>query len=451
MEKTKLVGTMGPASENIDVLRELIKAGLNVARMNFSHGDHEEHFGRLSTVRKLNEELGTNVGIMLDTKGPEMRTHEFDGGKLLVQKDQELKVYFEQVLGNSEQFSINYPGLYDDVSVGTIILIDDGYLQTEVIEKNEKGRYLVIKAKNTHQIKNRRGVNVPNTLINMPFLSEKDREDILFGIKHKVDFIAASFVQRASDVEQIRELLVKNGTPEIQIISKIENQEGVDNIDEIIEASDGIMYARGDLGVEILPEDLPHIQKMVVEKCRQANKLIIVATQMVESMQQNPVPTRAEVSDVANAVFEGADSVMLSGEMAAGNYPVEAVKMMKRIVKANEKYVDYDQFLFPLYEREDNLENLSFMTAAAATAHDIKAVVASNNNVSHTLSKYRLPVPIVALLSKEEATKANVYFGVNPLLDHSDKAVLAKLTQLGLEKGDKFIQVFEDSLKIKTV
>lgn len=449
MEKTKLVGTMGPASEKVEVLKELMLAGLNVARMNFSHGDHEEHLGRLNTVRKLNKELGTNVGIMLDTRGPEMRTNEFDGGRVEILKDSEVTLHFTEILGTAKEFSINYPGLYDDVEVGTKVLIDDGYLQTEVLAKNASNRTLTVKALNTHTIKNRRGVNVPNTLINMPFLSDKDKSDILFGIKHNVDFIAASFVQRAEDVEQIRALLEENGTPEIQIISKIENQSGIDNIDEIIEASDGIMYARGDLGVEILPEDLPHYQKMVVEKCRQANKLIIVATQMVESMQSNPVPTRAEVSDVANAVFEGVDSVMLSGEMAAGNYPIESVKMMKRIVLANEKYVDYDQYLFPLYEQDSDLENLSFMTAAAATAHDIKAVVASNKDVAYTLSKYRLPVPIVALLTESEATKANVYFGLKPVTEHSDKTVATKLADLGLVKGDKFIFVNNDSLTIK--
>src|SRR5690625_46871 len=309
MEKTKLVGTMGPASESKEVLREVIKAGLNVARMNFSHGDHAEHLRRLTNVKELNEELGTNVAIMLDTKGPEMRTNEFENDSVVIEAGSEVELVFEEVLGTAKKFSINYPGLYDDVSVGTRILVDDGYLQTEVIKKDDKTRTLTVKAFNTHRIKNRRGVNVPDTLINMPFLSEKDMEDIKFGDKNNVDYIAASFVQTKSDILQIKELLEKENASHIQVIAKIENQAGIDNIDEILEVADGIMYARGDLGVEILPEELPHLQKLVVEKTRQAGKLIIVATQMVESMQQNPVPTRAEVSDVANAVYDGVDTV----------------------------------------------------------------------------------------------------------------------------------------------
>lgn len=449
MEKTKLVGTMGPASENKDMLRELIKAGLNVARMNFSHGDHEEHLGRLTKVRELNAELGTNVGIMLDTKGPEMRTHSFENGAVEVQANDEIKIYFEEVLGNNEQFSINYPGLYDDVEVGTTLLVDDGYLQTTVIAKDAKDRTITIKAHNSHRIKNRRGINIPNTLINMPFLSDKDIADIVFGAKNKVDFIAASFVQTAENIVQIKDLLKEHNAEEIQVIAKIENQAGVDNIDEILKVTDGVMYARGDLGVEILPEDLPHIQKVIVEKTRQAGKLIIVATQMVESMQNNPVPTRAEVSDVANAVYDGTDSVMLSGEMAAGKYPLESVKMMKRIVKANEKHVDYDNFLFPLYVREDKVENIAFMVAASASTHDVEAVVTADYETTITLSKYRVQAPIVAKVTQDEARKLNVYFGVNPVTTGKDADVNAKLEAVGLEKGNTYLYVTQNSVEVK--
>lgn len=449
MEKTKLVGTMGPASENKDMLRQLMLAGLNVARMNFSHGDHEEHLGRLTTVKELNAELGTNVAIMLDTKGPEMRTHSFEGGSIVVQKDDELKVFFEEILGNNEQFSINYPGLYDDVEVGTTLLVDDGYLQTTVIAKNKKDRSITIKAHNTHMIKNRRGINIPNTHISMPFLSDKDIADIVFGAKQNVDFIAASFVQTAEDIISIRELLKKEKAEHIQIIAKIENQAGVDNIDEILKVTDGVMYARGDLGVEILPEDLPHIQKVIVEKTRQAGKLIIVATQMVESMQNNPVPTRAEVSDVANAVFDGTDCVMLSGEMAAGKYPLESVKMMKRIVIANEKHVDYDNFLFPLYVKEDNIENIAFMVAASASTHDVEAVVAKDYETALTLSKYRVQAPIVAVVSHDEARKLNAYFGVNPVISNDELVINQKLVELGLEKGNSYLVVSQNSVEVK--
>lgn len=445
MEKTKLVGTMGPASEHKDVLRELIKAGINVARMNFSHGDHQEHLRRMTTVRELNKELGTNVGLMLDTKGPEMRTNEFEGNSVVIEAGSEVVIHFEEILGTKDAFSINYPGLYDDVEVGTKILVDDGYLQTEVIKKDDKTRTLTVKAFNTHRIKNRRGVNVPNTLINMPFLSDKDIADIIFGAEQKVDFIAASFVQHGDNILEIRELLKKHNSEETQIIAKIENQAGLDNLDSILEASDGIMYARGDLGVEIAPEELPHWQKEVVERSRRAGKLVIVATQMVESMQDNPVPTRAEVSDVANAVYDGADSVMLSGEMAAGKYPLEAVKMMKRIVLKTEEYVDYDAYLEPLFIADEVLENISFMSQVGVASSDIKAVVAANYELAHTMSKYRINAPIVALVEDILAPKANLYFGLYPANNKTKDQVLAKL---GVEKGDKILNVSNNKVEV---
>lgn len=446
MEKTKLVGTMGPASEQKDVLRELMKAGINVARMNFSHGDHAEHLGRLTTVRELNKELGTNVGVMLDTKGPEMRTNEFEGGAVTITEGSEVVLHFKEILGTEKAFSINYPGLFDDVEVGTKILVDDGYLQTEVILKDSKTRTLTVKALNTHKIKNRRGVNVPNTLINMPFLSQKDIDDIIFGAEQKVDFIAASFVQHGDNIKQIRELLNKHGAATTQIIAKIENQAGLDNLDSILESADGIMYARGDLGVEIAPEELPHYQKEVVERTRRAGKLVIVATQMVESMQQNPVPTRAEVSDVANAVYDGADSVMLSGEMAAGKYPLEAVKMMKRIVTKTEEYNDYEQYLEPMYVADNNLENIAFMTQVSVAAHPVKAIVATNYELAHTLSKYRINAPIAVITTAEMAPKANLYFGLYPTTNDKLDEVLAKL---GVDKNDQLLFVDNHKIELK--
>lgn len=447
MERTKLVGTMGPASENKDVLRELFKAGLNVARMNFSHGDHAEHLRRLTTVRELNEELGTNVALMLDTKGPEMRTNEFENGAVTIEKDSLVTLHFEEILGTEKAFSINYPGLYDDVQVGTVILVDDGYLQTEVISKDDKTRTLVVKAKNTHKIKNRRGVNVPNTLVNMPFLSQKDINDIIFGAEQKVDFIAASFVQHGDNINQIRELLKENNSEDTLIIAKIENQAGIDNLDSILEASDGIMVARGDLGVEILPEDLPHYQKEMVERARQMGKLVIVATQMVESMQNNPVPTRAEVSDVANAVYDSADSVMLSGEMAAGKYPLESVQMMKRIVTKTQDFVEYDQFLFPLEGDNEDLENLSFMAAVSAANYHVAAVVVDNYKLARVISKYRVSAPVVAVVNNVEAPKANLFFGVYPVL--SQKEVDNKLVKLGVEKEDTVLYITNNKIEIK--
>lgn len=448
MERTKLVGTMGPVSESKEVLRQVIEAGLNVVRMNFSHGDHEEHLGRLTKVKELNKELGTNVAIMLDTRGPEMRTNEFENGAVVIEEGSEVELVFEEVLGTAKKFSINYPGLYDDVEVGTTILVDDGYLQTTVIKKDNATRTLTVKALNTHRIKNRRGVNVPNTLINMPFLSQKDIDDIVFGAKNDVDFIAASFVQTKENVEEIKALLAKHNASHIQVVAKIENQAGVDNIDEILEVVDGIMYARGDLGVEILPEDLPHIQKDIVEKTRAAGKYVIVATQMVESMQNNPVPTRAEVSDVANAVYDGADSVMLSGEMAAGKYPVEAVKMMKRIVKATEKHVDYQDYLFPTYSGNEDLDNLGFAAKVSASLYDVKAIVTDSYELTKQIAKYRPEAVVIPHLEAGDARKAYALFNVYPVVGNLDKL---DLTKANLEKEDKYLVVTNEGLKIQTV
>lgn len=447
MERTKLVGTMGPASESKEVLRELILSGLNVVRMNFSHGDHEEHFKRLSRVRELNEELGKTVAIMLDTKGPEMRTHEFENGAVVIEAGSEFEIVFEQVLGTEKKFSINYPGLFDDVNVGTRILIDDGYLQTEVIKKDDDTRTLTCKAFNTHRIKNRRGVNVPNTKINIPFLSQKDKDDIIFGAQHKVDYIAASFVQNKENILDIKKLLKEHNAEEIQVVAKIENQEGIDNIDEILEAADGIMVARGDLGVEILPEELPHLQKELVEKTRRAGKYIIVATQMLESMQNNPVPTRAEVSDVANAVYDGADSVMLSGEMAAGKYPIESVKMMKRIVTATEKYVDYEDFLFPTYSQDEDLDRVAFMAKTAASLYGVKAIVTDTLALTKQIIKYRPEAIVLPHLNFDDARKAYALFNSYPVVGTLANIDLSKAE---LEKGDKYLVVTADNIKVET-
>src|SRR5690606_20618407 len=324
MKKTKIICTLGPASENKEMMTKLIKAGMNVARFNFSHGDYEEHGGRLKTLREINAELGTYVAALLDTKGPEIRTHEFDG-KVEIVKGSEVRIAFTPVLGNASKFSVSYPGLFDDMKVGEIVTVDDGYLTLEVVAKDDEAHELVTVAKNTHTVKSRRGVNVPNVILNMPFISEKDRSDIEFAAKMGYDFVAASFVRRADDVKQIREILDNAGGQRVQIIAKIENQEGVDNLDEIIEIVDGIMVARGDLGIEVANELVPMYQTEMIDKCLVAGKIVIVATQMLESMQKNPRPTRAEVSDVFNAVREGTHATMLSGESAAGDYPFEAV------------------------------------------------------------------------------------------------------------------------------
>ena len=329
MRKTKIVCTIGPASENEQTLEKLINAGMNVARLNFSHGDFEEHGNRIKSIRSVAEKLGKNVAILLDTKGPEIRTNNMENGGIDLEAGQQLIVSMEEVLGTTEKISVTYPELVNDVHVGSKILLDDGLIELEVkqIEKNE----LYTEVLNNGTLKNKKGVNVPNVSVNLPGITDKDAADIEFGIEQGVDFIAASFVRRVSDVLDIRKLLEKHKATDIQIIPKIENREGVDNIDTILEISDGLMVARGDLGVEIPAEEVPLVQKQLIKKCNALGKPVITATQMLDSMQRNPRPTRAEASDVANAILDGTDAIMLSGETAAGSYPVEAVQTMHNI------------------------------------------------------------------------------------------------------------------------
>ncbi|WP_235588736.1 pyruvate kinase, partial [Sporosarcina koreensis] len=324
MRKTKIVCTIGPASESPELLEQLIEAGMNVARLNFSHGSHEEHKARIQSIREASKKTGKVVGILLDTKGPEIRTHSMKNGQIELITGQHVNISMTEVEGTEDVFSVTYEKLIEDVDKGSVILLDDGLIQLEVVSKDyEKGLIQTIVV-NSGTLKNKKGVNVPGVSVQLPGITEKDREDILFGIQEGVDFIAASFVRRASDVMEIRELLEKNDGEQIHIIPKIENGEGVDNLDEILTVSDGLMVARGDLGVEIPAEEVPLVQKKMIEKCNQVGKPVITATQMLDSMQRNPRPTRAEASDVANAILDGSDAIMLSGETAAGLYPVES-------------------------------------------------------------------------------------------------------------------------------
>ena len=340
IKRTKIVCTLGPASETEEILRDLINNGLNVCRMNFSHGSHEEHKIRMDLVKKVREELGQPTAILLDTKGPEIRTGNFELPEVLLEEGQTFTITMKDVMGNKEMCTVSYKGLVHDVKVGDTILIDDGLVGLTVKEIN--GDDIVCEVQNSGIVKNHKGVNVPGVKVNLPAITEKDRSDIEFGIEQGIDFIAASFVRKVSDVLAIREILEENNATDIKIISKIENQEGVDNIDSIIEASDGIMVARGDLGVEIPMEKLPAVQKMIIEKCNIAGKPVITATQMLDSMIRNPRPTRAEVSDVANAIYDGTDAIMLSGESANGDWPVEAVQTMAKIAIEAEKQLDYE-------------------------------------------------------------------------------------------------------------
>ncbi|MEW9033825.1 MAG: pyruvate kinase, partial [Planifilum fimeticola] len=333
MRKTKIVCTIGPASEELSVLKRLMEAGMNVARLNFSHGSHEEHARRIERIRRAAEETGKTVAILLDTKGPEIRTGDLRDGEVELKEGETFILTAEPVEGDASRVSVSYAGLPEDVHPGSTILIDDGLIKLTVVEV--RGKEIVCRVVNSGLLKNRKGVNVPGVRIQLPGITSKDAEDILFGLERGIDFIAASFVRKKEDVLEIRKLLEDRGA-DIPIIAKIENQEGLDNLDSILEVADGLMVARGDLGVEIPAEEVPLVQKRMIRKCNLLGKPVITATQMLDSMQRNPRPTRAEASDVANAILDGTDAIMLSGETAAGKYPVEAVETMARIASRAE-------------------------------------------------------------------------------------------------------------------
>ncbi len=401
LRKVKIVCTIGPASEDYDTLKTLVKSGMNVMRLNFSHGSHDEHAEKMETMRKINSELGTNVAIMLDTKGPEIRTHTFEYGGVTLLKGSIVRVTMHEVVGTAERFSVTHANLINDVHVGGKILVDDGNVTLTIKELDYKNEDIVCYVENDAYIKDRRGINVPDVNLSMDFISSRDRSDIEFGCDQKVDFIAASFVRRASDVLEIRKILEEKGCPNIKIISKIENLEGVKNLDEIIKVSDGLMVARGDLGVEVPVYEVPVIQKEMINKCLIANVPVIVATQMLESMQKNPRPTRAEVNDVATAVLSGADAIMLSGETASGKYPVESVMMMDQIARRMEKEMNYEQFLSTIRDnrKHDITSSIALSVVDVATQLDISCIITptSSGLTAKKLSNFRPPVPIIAV------------------------------------------------------
>ena len=420
MKKTKIVCTIGPASESEEVLEQLIEAGMNVARLNFSHGDHDEHLARIERIRKISKKAGKPVGIMLDTKGPEIRTHKMAEEVIHLVKGSEVRISMKEVLGTAEKFSVSYDGLINDVELGMPILLDDGLVELQVAAIDEENQEIVTTAINSGVLKNNKGVNVPGASLNLPGLTDKDRSDIEFGIKNGVTFIAASFVRRTSDVLEIKDILEKNDALHIQIIPKIENQEGVDNLDDIIAVADGLMVARGDLGVEIPVEEVPIVQKKMIEKCRRAGIPVITATQMLDSMQDNPRPTRAEASDVANAIFDGTDAIMLSGETAAGDYPVEAVRTMSNIaIRTEASLHDQDAYSLKAYDQEDTTEAIGQAVGHTAKNLKIQTIVAATDS-GHTarmISKYRPKADIVAMTFSEETAQAlTLKWGVVPIV-----------------------------------
>ena len=415
IKKTKIVCTLGPASENEETLRELIKNGLNVCRLNFSHGSHEEHKGRMDLVKKLREELNMPTAILLDTKGPEIRTGKFDVPEVFLEEGQTFTITMKDVMGNKEICTVSYKGLANDVKPGDTILIDDGLVGLTVKEVNNDD--IVCEVQNSGIVKNHKGVNVPGVKVNLPAITEKDRSDIEFGIEQGIDFIAASFVRKVSDVLAIREILEENNAEHIKIISKIENQEGVENLDEIIEVSDGIMVARGDLGVEIPTEEIPVVQKLMIKKCNEAGKPVITATQMLDSMIRNPIPTRAEVTDVANAIYDGTDAIMLSGETAAGKYPVEAVKTMATIAKRAEETMRNRRD--KINKSKNVTDAISYATCTTAMDLEAKAILSStaSGHTARMVSKFRPDCPIVATTSNESVRRQlALTWGVLPLM-----------------------------------
>ena len=448
MKKTKIICTMGPNTNDKNIMMELAKNGMNVARFNFSHGDYNEHMERLELLKEGRKELDIPVAALLDTKGPEIRTGLLKDGKKVTLKDgQTFTLTTREVVGDNHIGHINYSGLNEDVSAGNKILIDDGLIELDVVEV--KGTDIVCKVANGGELGEKKGVNVPNVKIKLPALTDKDKEDIVFGVKQGFDFIAASFVRTADCIREIKAILEAHGSS-MKVIAKIENAEGIENLDAIIEASDGIMVARGDMGVEIPAEKVPYIQKMIIRKCNEQCKSVITATQMLDSMIRNPRPTRAEVTDVANAVYDGTDAVMLSGETAMGKYPVEALKMMATIVEDSESHLDYEAYRRRKVSKT-NTQNISNAVcfASVSTAHDLgaQAIIAPSITGFTTLmlSKWRPSAQIIGMSpSMATVRQMQIQWGVVPVwsrrADSTDELIENSMEELKnrkmLELGD---------------
>lgn len=418
MKKTKIVCTIGPSSDSYEVLKALVNEGMNVARLNFSHGTHPEHKKRIDTIKKLRDDLDEPIAIMLDTKGPEIRIKTFKDGMIRIEQGQDFTLTSEDVEGDETRVSVTYKDIAKDLKADDRVLIDDGLVEFTVISVDEKNVYM--RAVNSGELSDRKGVNLPSVKVNLPTLTEKDIEDLIFGIENDVDFIAASFIRSAKDVLEIRKILESNGGDDIKIISKIENLEGVQNIDEIIDASDGIMVARGDMGVELDEEDIPLVQKDIIRKCNLKGKFVITATQMLDSMIRNPRPTRAEVTDVANAILDGSSAIMLSGETAAGNYPVKACEMMRKIAVKIEDSLDYKIIVDSTNdEHEINITNsIAKATREAALDLDAKVIIAATTSglTARNISKFKPKSLIIAATTDEKVRRQlAIEWGVFPI------------------------------------
>lgn len=452
MRKTKIICTLGPATEDDKVLRQLMIEGMNVARFNFSHGDHEQHKRNLERVRNCREELGLPIAALLDTKGPEIRVKNFKEGRVNLTNGQEFILTTREIEGDEHAVSITYKNLIEDISVGNRILIDDGLISMKVQAVTDTDIICVVE--NGGPVSDHKGVNVPNVPLSMPYVSDKDREDIIFGIEQGFDFIAASFVRTADDILEIRDILSQHNCNFINIIAKIENMQGVENIDEIIRVSDGVMIARGDMGVEIPFEDVPSIQKMIIKKVYNAEKIVITATQMLDSMMKNPRPTRAEATDVANAIYDGTSAIMLSGETAAGMYPVEALKTMVRIAERTEADID----LVKRFNNRGSLVNPDITNAIAhatcTTAMDLNATaivtVTKSGKTARMISKYRPVCPIIGCTPYENVWRQlNLSWGVMPLMVE-EKTNTDDLFEHAIEQAEKQNYVKQGEITVIT-
>lgn len=454
--KTKIIGTIGPASESEEMLTKLMKAGLNVCRINFSHGGFEENAVKIQTIKNVREKLGLPIALALDTKGPEIRTGKLESGdeKVVIHEGQEFTFVKDDIIGNETKTTISYKDLYKDVKPGTTILVDDGTLEFEV--KEVVGTDIVTVAKNTAKLGSRKTMNIRGVKVNLPALAQKDIDDITNGVKAGFDYIFASFVRRADDVRQIRKLLNDNGGQEIEIISKIESQEGVDNMDEIIELSDGIMVARGDMGVEIPLENVPIVQKQLIKRCNAAGKPVVVATQMLESMQSNPRPTRAETSDVANAIYDLTGCIMLSGECAMGKYPIECVKVMNNIALAIESDLNYtkrfDSTRFDHDLVDDPRHQAAYNAVETVLNANADAIVcySRTGRMAEFVSSMRTEAPVLVVTDNEKTYhKMSLIQGVQVVLVNTKLSAnemieegISKFEENGtLEKGDKVVVV----------
>ena len=436
--KTKIICTLGPAVDDQKMMEGLIRAGMNVARFNFSHGDYEEQGARIETFKNARKAVGMPVAMLLDTKGPEIRIGKFATGEAILKEGETFTLLNEDVDGDNTKVSVTYKNLYNEVTPGTRILINDGLI--EVIVEKIDGKDVVCRVQNGGRLTNKKSINIPNSKIQLPSMTDKDKSDILFGIKNGFDYIAASFIRRAEDVVNIKKVLKENGGEYIKVISKIENREGIDNFDAILEVSDGIMVARGDLGVEIPMEEVPIRQKEFIKKCNEAGKIVVTATQMLESMVNNPRPTRAEVSDVANAIYDQTSAIMLSAESAAGKYPIECVQTMDKIAKSIENSIKYWKRFknreFPILEKDYEF-NLNYSTCMTAMNLDTKAIFAYTNTgrTAMNLAGFMPKCPIYAITPNEEVSKQlALVCNVNPILVE-EKASIDEMIEDGVEKA----------------